>query len=107
MKLSPRSLRMLALAGVTVAAPLAFALPAHAADLPPGPTAGDYPPGPGAADRPPGPGMMAAYPPGPTATDLPPGPGLAPGTARARCAPAQRSPERRSDATPDKRIADW
>jgi hypothetical protein len=66
-KLPPRPLRMLAMAGVTVALPVAFALPPHAADVAPGPGAAAYPPGPSATD----------LPPGPTATDYPPGPGMA------------------------------
>jgi hypothetical protein len=83
-KLSPRPLRMLALAGATVAVPVAFALPAHAAGLPPGPNAEiDSPPGPSVAgagtEVPPGPGVAAAeVPPGPgvAAAEVPPGPGV-------------------------------
>jgi hypothetical protein len=99
MNITHRLLRAIAVVGVSAAAPLAAAMPAHAgviakpppdavvtpgvdpgsggelADFPPGPNATDFPPGPGATDYPPGPGATD-WPPGPGATDTPPGPSI-------------------------------
>jgi hypothetical protein len=78
MKLTHRVLRVVAVVGITAAAPLAAAMPAHAGvgvPQPPAVQAGEAPPWEIAVD-PGGGGEQLAWPPGPGATDFLPGPSI-------------------------------